>query len=99
MRPFRVLRSTLDMDKDSRFARRGIANAYLLKGDYAQVIELGNEEFPNPKETDFAWASRLATAYHKTGQVGKATSMRNRLKKMAETDPKSLYFWRTMTAR
>lgn len=88
----RVLRSTLDMDKDSRFARRGIANAYLLKGDYAQVIELGNQEFPNPKETDFAWASMLATAYHKTGQLAKATEMRNRLKKLAEKDPKSLFF-------
>ena len=88
----RVLQSTLEMDKDSKFARRGIANAYLLKGDYAKVIELGNEEFPNPKETDFAWASMLATAYHKTGQLGKATEMRNRLKKLAEKDPKSLYF-------
>ena len=88
----RVLQSTLEMDKDSKFARRGIANAYLLKGDYAKVIELGDEEFSNPKETDFAWASMLATAYHKTGQPGKATEMRNRLKKMAENDPKSLYF-------
>ncbi|MEK6282701.1 MAG: tetratricopeptide repeat protein [Acidobacteriota bacterium] len=88
----RVLQWTLEMDKDSRFARRGIANAYLLKGDYAQVIELGNKEFPNSKETDFAWSSMLATAYYKSGQVDKATSMRNRLKKMSETDPKSLYF-------
>jgi len=88
----RVLRSTLDMDKDSRFARRGIANAYLLKGDYAQVIELGNREFPNPKEADFAWASMLASAFHKSGQLAKATEMRNRLKKLAEKDPKSLFF-------
>jgi DNA-binding winged helix-turn-helix (wHTH) protein/TolB-like protein len=88
----RVLQSTLEMDKDSRFARRGIANAYLLKRDYGKVIELGNQEFPNPKETDFAWASMLATAYHKTGHLVKATAMRNRLKKLAEKDPKSLYF-------
>ncbi|HEY8185847.1 MAG TPA: winged helix-turn-helix domain-containing protein [Pyrinomonadaceae bacterium] len=88
----RVLQSTLEMDKDSRFARRGIANAYLLKGDYAKVIELGKEEFPNPRETDFAWASMLATAYYKTGQTAKATDMRNHLKKLAEKDPKSLFF-------
>jgi tetratricopeptide (TPR) repeat protein len=88
----RVLQSTLEMDKDSKFARRGIANAYLLKGDYPKVIELGKEEFSNPRAVDFAWASMLATAYHKTGQTGKATDMRNLLKKMAETDPKSLYF-------
>jgi tetratricopeptide (TPR) repeat protein len=88
----RVLQSTLEMDKDSKFARRGIANAYLLKGDYAKVIELANEEFPNPKDTDIAWASMLATAYYKTGQLGRATEMRNRLKKFAEKDPKSLYF-------
>jgi len=88
----RVLQSILEMDKDSKFARRFIANAYLLKGDYNKVIELGNEEFPNPKETDFAWASMLATAYHKLGQLDKAKSMRNRLEKMAETDAKSLYF-------
>ena len=88
----RVLESTLVMDKDSRFARRGIANVYLLKGDYAKVIELGNVEFPNPKETDFAWTSMLATAYSKTGQLGKGTEMRNRLKQLAEKDPKSLFF-------
>ncbi len=88
----RVLQSTLEMDKDSKFARRGIANAYLLKGDYAKVIELGNQEFPNTRAVDFAWASMLATAYHKTGQTGKATELRNLLKKMAENDPKSLYF-------
>jgi DNA-binding winged helix-turn-helix (wHTH) protein/TolB-like protein/Flp pilus assembly protein TadD len=88
----RVLESMLEMDKESKFARRFIANGYLLKGDYARVIELGNQEFPNPKETDFAWASMLATAHHKLGQVDKASAMRKRLEKMAETDPKSLYF-------
>jgi DNA-binding winged helix-turn-helix (wHTH) protein/tetratricopeptide (TPR) repeat protein len=88
----RVLQSTLDMDRDSRFARRGIANAYLLKGEYSKVLELGVQEFPNPREADFAWTSMLATAYHKSGQLAKATEMRNRLKKLAERDPKSLYF-------
>jgi tetratricopeptide (TPR) repeat protein len=88
----KVLQSTLEMDKDSVFARRGIANAYLLKGDYARVIELGTQLFPNPKESDFAWASMLATAYYKLGQMDNATVMRDRLKKMAERDPKSLYF-------
>ena len=88
----RVLQSTLEMDKDSKFARRGIANAYLLKGDYAKVIELGNQEFSNPRAVDFAWASMLATAYHKTGQAGKATEMRSLLNRLAEKDPKSLYF-------
>jgi DNA-binding winged helix-turn-helix (wHTH) protein/tetratricopeptide (TPR) repeat protein len=88
----RVLQSTLEMDKDSVFARRGIANAYLLKGDYARVIELSTELFPNPKESDLFWTSMLATAYYKLGQMDMATAMRDRLKKMAERDPKSLYF-------
>jgi DNA-binding winged helix-turn-helix (wHTH) protein/tetratricopeptide (TPR) repeat protein len=88
----KVLRATLEMDKDSQFARRGIGKIYLLKGDYAKVIESGGELFPNPKEPDFAWTSMLATAYYKTGKTEKAAEMRNRLKKMAETDPKSLYF-------
>jgi DNA-binding winged helix-turn-helix (wHTH) protein/tetratricopeptide (TPR) repeat protein len=88
----RVLQSTLEMDKDSRFARRGIANAYLLKSDYAKVIELANLEFPNPKESDLFWASMLATAYYKTGRIAKATELRDRLKKLAEKDPKSLFF-------
>ena len=80
------------MDKDSSFARRGIANAYLLKGDYARVIELGTTLFPNPKEVDFAWTSMMGTAYYKLGRIDKATEMRERLEKMAENDPKSLYF-------
>ncbi|HEX8367234.1 MAG TPA: tetratricopeptide repeat protein [Pyrinomonadaceae bacterium] len=88
----KVLQATLEMDEDSQFARRGIGKIYLLKGDYAKVVALGNEMFPNPADTDFAWASMLATAYYKTGQTDKATRMWNHLKKMAEKDPKSLYF-------
>lgn len=88
----KVLQATLEMDENSQFARRGIGKIYLLKGDYAKVIELGSALFPNPKDTDFAWSSMLATAYYKTGQPEKATEMQNHLKKMAEKDPKSLYF-------
>lgn len=88
----RVLQSTLEMDKDSSFARRGMANAYLLKGDFKKVIELATAEFPDPKQADFAWTSMLATAYFKVGQTERAMEMRERLKRMAEEDPKSLYF-------
>ena len=88
----RVLESTLEMDPDSNFARRGIANAYLLKGDYAKVVDLGKTAFPSPNSADFAWASMLATAYQRLGQTDKAKAMRDRLKRMAETDPKSLFF-------
>lgn len=88
----RVLESILEMDKDSKFARRGIANVYLLKGEYTKVLELGKAAFPMPNDADFAWASMLATAYHRVGQLDKARAMRDRLKRMAETDPKSLYF-------
>ena len=87
-----VLQSTLEMDRDSTFARRCLGNGYLLKGDYAKVIELGNEWFPNLNDVDFWWASMLATAYYKNGQTGQAAALRRNLKKMAETDPKSLYF-------
>lgn len=88
----KVLQSTLEMDNDSQFARRGTGKLYLLKGDYAKVIELGDKLFSNPRETDFAWASMLATAYHKSGQISKAAETRNHLKQLAEKDPKSLYF-------
>ena len=88
----KVLQATLEMDKDSNFAHRGTGKLYLLKSDYAKVIELGNELFPNYKEIDFAWASMLTTAYHKTGQTYKAAALRNHLKKLAATDPKPLYF-------
>jgi adenylate cyclase len=88
----KVLAATLEMDKDSQFGRRGTAKLYLLKGDYARVIELANEWFPAPKAPDFAWTSMLITAFYKSGQTRRATEMRDRLKKMAETDPKSLYF-------
>lgn len=87
-----ILRTTLEMDKDSQFGRRGTAKLYLLKGDYAKVIELMAEQYADPKKIDFAWASMSATAYHKTGQIDKATQMADRLRKMAEKDPKSLYF-------
>ena len=88
----KVLEATLEMDKDSTFARRCLGNGYLLKGDYSKVIELGEALFSNAKETDFWWASMLATAYQKTGQKEKAAAVRTHLEKMAEKDPKSLYF-------
>jgi len=88
----RVLESTLEMDPDSNFARRGIANAHLLKGDYAKVVDLGKTAFPSLDSADFAWASMLATAYHRLDQTEKARTMRDRLKRMSETDPKSLFF-------
>lgn len=87
-----VLRATLEMDKDSQFARRGTAKLYLLKGEYAKVIQLSKELYSDPNESDFAWASMTATAYHKNGQTDKASEMSTRLSKMAEEDPKSLYF-------
>jgi tetratricopeptide (TPR) repeat protein len=80
------------MDNDSRFAYRVIGKMYLLKGDYAKVIEMGNKLFPNREKTDFAWTSMLATAYEKNAQPDEATVMRSHLQKMALTDPKSLYF-------
>lgn len=88
----RVLESTLEMDPDSNFARRGIANAYLLKGDYSKVVDLGKTAFPSPNVADFAWASMLATAYQRLGRAEKARTMRDRLRQMSETDPKSLFF-------
>ena len=88
----KVLEATLAVDRESQFARRGTAKLYLLKGDYPKVIELGNEHYPDGKNVDFAWASMLATAYQKVGQTRLADEMRGRLKKLSETDPKSLYF-------
>jgi DNA-binding winged helix-turn-helix (wHTH) protein/TolB-like protein/Tfp pilus assembly protein PilF len=88
----KIAESTLEMDRDSGFARRVIGKMYLLKGDYAKVIEMGKKLFPNREKTDFAWASMLATAYEKNGQIEEASAMRSHLRKMAETDPKSLYF-------
>ncbi|HEX6185005.1 MAG TPA: tetratricopeptide repeat protein [Pyrinomonadaceae bacterium] len=88
----KVLRASLEMDGDSQFARRGLGKLHLLKGEYAEVIRMAGELFPNPDEPDFAWASMLATAYRRTGRADKAALMQRRLKTMAERDPKSLYF-------
>ncbi len=88
----KVVQASLEMDKDFRMAHRCVGIIYLLKGEYAKVIELGNQHFPNPKETDFAWASLMATAYHRVGQENKATQMRKHLTGLAATDSKALYY-------
>ena len=88
----KVVTAAIEMDKDYRMAHRCVGTIYLLKGEYAKVIELGNQHFPNPKETDFAWASMLATAYHRVGQENKATQMRKHLTGLAATDLKALYY-------
>lgn len=88
----RALETSLEMDKDSEIAHRAVGKIHLLKGEYAKVIELANQRFPNSKEIDLFWASMLATAYYKTGQAGKATEMHDYLKALAAKDSKALYF-------
>jgi serine/threonine protein kinase/tetratricopeptide (TPR) repeat protein len=88
----RVLQSSLEMDKASQIVQRAVGKIYLLKGDYDRVIELGNQYFPNLNESDFAWASMLATAYHRTGEEHKARRMLNHLKELAAKDSKARYF-------
>jgi cytochrome c-type biogenesis protein CcmH/NrfG len=53
---------------------------------------MGSEYFPNSKETDFAWASMLATAYHRVGDEQKARKMLRHLKELAAKDSKARYF-------
>lgn len=91
----KVVTAALDADKDFRMAHRCVGIIHLLKGEYAKVIELGNRHFPRPQETDFAWASMMATAYHRVGQVNKATQMRQHLTALAATDSKALYYLAT----
>jgi DNA-binding winged helix-turn-helix (wHTH) protein/TolB-like protein/Flp pilus assembly protein TadD len=88
----KVLHASLEMDGDALFARRGLGKIHLLKGEYAEVVRMAGELFPNLEEPDFAWASMLATAYQRTGRADKAAAMQRRLKTLAENDPKSLYF-------
>jgi tetratricopeptide (TPR) repeat protein len=88
----RVLQTSLEMDRESQIAHRAVGKIHLLKGEYSRVVELGNKRFPDPKQTDFAWASMLATAHHKLGDEARARAMRNHLKELAAKDPKSLYF-------
>jgi DNA-binding winged helix-turn-helix (wHTH) protein/TolB-like protein/Flp pilus assembly protein TadD len=88
----RVLHASLEMDGESQIARRAVGKIHLLKGEYGKVIELAGELIPNPAEPDFAWASMLATAYHRAGQAEQAAAMQRHLEKLAEKDSKALYF-------
>lgn len=88
----RVLHASLEMDGDSQIARRAVGKIHLLKGEYARVIELAGEFIPNPEAPDFAWASMLATAYHRAGRKDKASAMQRHLKRLAAQDSKALYF-------
>ena len=88
----KVLETSLGMDEDSLIAQRAVGKIYLLKGNYEKVVELGSKHFPNPGTADFAWASMLATAYHRIGRDGEAKEMQTHLKQLATKDPKALYF-------
>jgi len=88
----KTLETSLQMDKDASVAQRAVGKIHLLKGEYARVIELAHEHFPNSKEIDLFWASMLATAYYKTGRSDKALEMQDYLKKLAAKDSKALYF-------
>jgi DNA-binding winged helix-turn-helix (wHTH) protein/tetratricopeptide (TPR) repeat protein len=88
----KALETSLEMDKDASVAQRAVGKIHLLKGDYAKVIALARERFPNSKEIDLFWASMLATAHYKIGQQDKAREMQDYLKKLAAKDSKALYF-------
>lgn len=88
----KVLHTSLEMDSELPIAWRAVGKIYLIKEEYAKVIELANERFPNLKAVDLFWASMLATAYQKTGQEARASEMRALLLKLAEEDSKALYF-------
>jgi DNA-binding winged helix-turn-helix (wHTH) protein/TolB-like protein/lipoprotein NlpI len=85
-------KEALELNKDDQIARRAMASIYLLKGEYAKLIELGNQQFPDLQETNFAWASMLANAFHKAVLEEKAAAMLKRLEKLAEKDSKALFF-------
>jgi tetratricopeptide (TPR) repeat protein len=88
----KALETSLQMDKDATVVQRAVGKIHLLKGEYAKVIELAHEHFPNSKEIDLFWASMLATAYYKIGQRDKAVVMHDYLRNLAAKDSKALYF-------
>ena len=87
-----IARESLEINKEDQFARRAMASIYLLKSDYGKVVELGNEQYPNLAETNFAWSSYLATAFQKIEQYQRAKEQLSRLTSLAEKDSRALFF-------
>ena len=81
-----------EMQMDERFAIRAMASIHLLRGEYGKTVELGRQQYPNLTETNFAWASYLATAFQKIGEEQKAREQLNHLTDLANSDTKALFF-------
>jgi cytochrome c-type biogenesis protein CcmH/NrfG len=69
-----------------------MASIHLLRGEYGKTVELGRQQYPNLTETNFAWASYLATAFQKIGEEQKAREQLNHLTDLANSDTKALFF-------
>lgn len=110
MMHFPILESRGDMDEalklaeefylfDQRNEFAGIAYGTFLfhKGNYARVIELGEENLAKEKNSvkgdslKHKWLSLLITSYEKNGQPDKAARHLKRLEELARDDSKALY--------
>lgn len=86
-----LAKETVRFNKANRLGRRALATFSFHLGDYAQVIELSEEELPQKNSQKFVWLSFLAASYHRTGQAEKSAENLKQLEELSQTDTKALY--------
>jgi DNA-binding winged helix-turn-helix (wHTH) protein/TolB-like protein/Flp pilus assembly protein TadD len=86
-----LARENVKFNKEYRIGKRGVATFLFHLGEYASVIEIGEQELPEKNSQKFIWLSLLATAYQRIGQAEKRDETLKQLEELAKSDTKALY--------
>ncbi|HVE58012.1 MAG TPA: winged helix-turn-helix domain-containing protein [Pyrinomonadaceae bacterium] len=86
-----IAQENAKFNKESGLGKRALATYSFHLGDYAQVIEVCEQELSRKNSQKFVWLSLLAHAYRKNGQPEKADENLRQLEELSQTDTKALY--------
>jgi DNA-binding winged helix-turn-helix (wHTH) protein/TolB-like protein/tetratricopeptide (TPR) repeat protein len=88
-----IVQQIVNLEEDKADDSRILSIEYLLRGDYAKVIEIGNEVYSKDgrKLISEYMTANLAVAYARTGQQAKANELLAYLESRAKTDSETAY--------
>ena len=83
-----LARENVKFNKESGLGRRALATFSFHQGEYAQVIEISEQELPKKNSQRFVWLSLLANAYTKSIRPKRRTKISNNSKNYRKPTPK-----------
>ncbi len=82
---------SIKLNTGNRNTSRALGTILFHKGEYAKVIEMGEQILAKDGEPKFAWLALLSTAYRRTNQIEKSEIALRQLEELSQRDTKALY--------